>query len=374
MNDLTGITVGSFTFDSAAGPFVLNGNDITLSGGIGFNGNPAAPVTQTINMNMTWSADKTIDTPTNGNLTLGGNISASANALTKMDAGTLTLGGTDSFIDYIANGGTNIVTGNVSVTGTGGTAVYLGNANTNYNGTLVVQPGASFNISGGFNDAFVIGRDGGSGRVIQNGGTVSYYVPGHSFIFVGATSHAGTQARYDMNGGLLDMGGGTLGIALGDSGVAYTASLNQTGGVITNMFSLDLGAVRASGNGVFNLTGGTIVIDLGGIISDSGSYAVNLGGGTVSASSGWASPLNMTLTGINESCDAFNSGRSYHHAFWAFFPARRRVLMSRAAASWNCRALTATWVTRQLVQASFNWIQPAAPPRHFVSWTVVCST
>src|ERR1700678_3080564 len=51
-NDLTGITVSSITFDSAAGAFVLDGNDITLSGNIGFNGNPAAPITQTVNLDM----------------------------------------------------------------------------------------------------------------------------------------------------------------------------------------------------------------------------------------------------------------------------------------------------------------------------------
>jgi len=31
-NDNTGITVDGITFDSAAGAFVLNGNDITLAG------------------------------------------------------------------------------------------------------------------------------------------------------------------------------------------------------------------------------------------------------------------------------------------------------------------------------------------------------
>ena len=243
-NDLTGITVGSFTFDSAAGPFVLNGNDISLSGGIGFNGNPALPVTQTINLNMTWNTDQTIDTPTNGNLTLGGNINAFGNSLTKADAGTLTLGGADTFVGYIQNGGTNVITGDVSVTGTGGTSIYLGNGNTNFSGTIVIQPGATFSVNGSFNDAMVIGRNGGSGRVIQNGGTFNYSVPGHAFVFVGATSSAGTQAEYDMNGGLLDMGAGTLGIALGDSGTVYTGTLNQAGGLITNMFNLDLGAVR----------------------------------------------------------------------------------------------------------------------------------
>ncbi len=56
-NDNTGITVDGITFDAAAGAFVLNGNDITLAGSIGFSAdgiglgaNPAAPVTQTINL------------------------------------------------------------------------------------------------------------------------------------------------------------------------------------------------------------------------------------------------------------------------------------------------------------------------------------
>ena len=41
-------------------------------------------------------------------------------------------------------------------------------------GTLVIQPGATFSVQGTFNDAMVIGRDGGSGTVIQNGGTFTF--------------------------------------------------------------------------------------------------------------------------------------------------------------------------------------------------------
>ena len=299
-NDLSGITISSLTFDSIAGAFTLGGNDVALSGGIGFNANPAAPVTQTINLNMTWNADKTIDTPTNGNLTLGGNISASANTLTKIDAGTLTLGGVNSFAGYIINNGTNVITGNTTVNGAGSSVFYLGNANTGYNGTLVIQPGAILNVAGNFGDALVIGRDGGSGRIIQNGGTFTY-AGNQSYLLVGATSHSGTQAEYDMNGGILDMNGNTLGVALGDFGVVYTAVLNQSGGAINNVFKLDLGALRANGIGVYNLSGGIINIDLGGITSDSGSYQVNLGGGTVSAIFDWSSSLNMNLTNVNGS-------------------------------------------------------------------------
>ncbi|HEY4417341.1 MAG TPA: autotransporter-associated beta strand repeat-containing protein [Verrucomicrobiae bacterium] len=299
-NDLSGITVGSFTFDSAAGAFTIGGNDIGLSGGISFNGNPSAPITQTINLNMAWNADKTIDTPTNGNLVLGGNITTSGNILTKLDGGILTLGGVDSFGGYILNGGANIITGNVTVNGTGGGDFFYLGANAGYNGTLVIQPGAALTVSGTFGDALVIGRNGGSGKIVQNGGIFTYNC-NQQYLFVGATSQSGTQAEYDMNGGVFDMSGFTLGIALGDNGAVYPASLNQTGGSINNVFKLDLGSVRFYGHGIYNLSGGIINIDFGGIVSSSGSYEVNLGGGTISAISPWVSSLNMNLTNFNGS-------------------------------------------------------------------------
>lgn len=300
-NDLSGITVSDLTFDAAAGAFQLNGNDITLSGNVGFNGNPSAPITQTINLNQFWTADKTINTPGNGNLSLGGNIAAANNNLTKTGNGTLTLGGVDTFVGYYLNGGTNVITGNVTINGANGSFIFIGNADPSYNGTLIIQPGASFSVSGQFNDAFVIGRNGGSGRVIQNGGTFSYNNPSHPYLFVGATSQTGTHAEYDMNGGVLDLNGGTLGPALGDNGVSFNGVFNQTGGDVLNVFNLNLGAVRNYGHGVYNLSGGSIAIDFGGITSDSKSYEVNLGGGIVRALSTWSSSLDMNLTNFNGS-------------------------------------------------------------------------
>jgi autotransporter-associated beta strand protein len=153
----------------------------------------------------------------------------------------------------------------------------------------------------------VIGRDGGSGTILQNGGMFNFSPAFAKSLFVGATSQPGTQAEYDMKGGIWDMNGNNLGVALGDGGVAYTAVLNQTGGAINNVLSLDLGAVRAYGHGVYNLSGGSINIGSGGIISSSGSYSVSLGGGTVAASSSWSSPLNMNLTNLNGSV-TFDTG------------------------------------------------------------------
>jgi autotransporter-associated beta strand protein len=312
-NDNTGITVDGITFDAAAGAFVLNGNDITLAGNIGFSAdgigssvNPATPVTQTINLNMALATDLTIDAPTNGNLTLNGAIT-SGNDLFKLDAGTLTLVGTNAVESMDINGGTNIITGNTTLNGNGVSydRFYLGDGDTiaNCSGTLIIQPGAVLSVTGNFNDSFVIGRDSGSGTVIQNGGIFTFNC-NQQYLWVGATSEAGTTAAYDMNGGLLDMSGNTLGIALGN-GVLTTCVVNQVNGVITNVGNLWIG--WGSGHGVYTLSGGSIYIGSTGITTTSGNYAINLGGGTVGAEASWSSPLNMNLTNLNGSV-TFDTG------------------------------------------------------------------
>lgn len=300
-NDMTGITVTGITFSNTAGAFTLNGNSVNLSGNLGFSGNPGSPVTQTVNLGLNCTSGETIDTPTNGNLILDGDITSSSDtSLIKLDAGGLTLGGTNSIQSWSLDGGTTVVTGDTTINGAGGSRVYIGDGDSflNPSGELIIQPGAALTMSGTFADAFVVGRDGGSGRVVQNGGIFTYSA-NQGYLFVGATSEAGTSAEYDMNGGVLNMNGNTLGVGLGDAGIAYTATLNQIGGAINSVFKLDLGAVRSYGRGVYNLTGGSITVDLGGIVSDDGSYAVNLGGGTILASSSWSSSLNMTLTESN---------------------------------------------------------------------------
>ena len=309
-NDLSSITASSITFDAAAGAFNLNGNAITLGGSIGFNGNPTAPITQTANLGMTFTANETIDTPTNGNLSLGGNIT-SANNLFKIDAGTLTLGGVDTFDGYSLNGGTNVITGSTSINGTTGHRIYLGDGDTipGCNGTLIIQPGATFDVTGTFDDSFVIGRDGGSGTVIQNGGTLSYNCNQTAFV-VGAASNPGTRAEYDMNGGLLDLNGANLWIGLGDGGITDTGVVNQVSGLINNVFGLQVGAVRSFGYGVYTLSGGSIYIGGNGIGTASGKYAINLGGGTVGAQATWSSSLNMNLTGSNGPV-TFDTGAGY---------------------------------------------------------------
>ncbi len=304
-NNLTGVTANSITFDATAGAFVLGGNSITLSGNVGFNGNPAVPVTQTVNLNMAWSpAALDIDTPANGNLTFDGAIASSADySLNKTDAGTLTLGGNNTIAGMGVNGGTNIITGNTTINGNGdgNDRLYVGDGDflNGCNGTLVIQNGAVLTVTGSFGDNCVIGRDSGSGTVIQNGGTFTFNPANISLMLICATSEAGTAAAYDMNGGLLNMSGNTLGAGYAAAGAVTTGVVNQAGGVITNLNNLELGLQQSGGLGVYTLSGGSIYIGAGGITTGTGNYAVNLGGGTVGAYASWSSPLNMSLTGSN---------------------------------------------------------------------------
>jgi autotransporter-associated beta strand protein len=297
-NDLSGITVNGITFDAAAGAFVLNGNAITLSGNLGFNGNPAAAVTQTVNLNAVLSAGETIDTPANGNLTLGGDLTSSVDtSLIKTDAGTLTLGGTNAILSWDLNGGTTTLTGTTTINGDGG-RIYLGDGDylANCHATLDIQPGAVLNITGSYGDTFVIGRDSGSGTVNQNGGTFTFNPANNGTIWLGATGNGATRSTYNLNGGLLDMSGNTLGLGLG-AGVLITGVVNQVSGVITNVGNLWVG--WGNGHGVYSLSGGSIYIGASGVTTTSGNYEVDLGGGTVGAEVSWVSSLNLTLTGSN---------------------------------------------------------------------------
>jgi fructan beta-fructosidase len=303
-NNLSSITASNIVFDDAAGAFVLNGNAITLNGNIGFNGNPAVPVNQSVNLNVALSASEIIDTPANGNLILGGTIT-SANDLTKLDAGTLTLSGSNMIENLDVDGGTNIIAGNTTINGNAGSGnydrLYVGDGDSyaNCNGTLLIQPGAVLTVMGNFNDTFVVGRDGGSGAVVQNGGVFTFSPANIALMLITATSEAGTTAAYNMNAGLFNMNGNTLGVGYAVGNVVTTGLLNQTGGVITNINSLELGLQQSGALGIYTLNGGSIYLGSGGISTAGGNYAINLGGGTVGAYQSWTSSLSMNLTGTN---------------------------------------------------------------------------
>lgn len=223
-----------------------------------------------------------------GDTTLSGTgtFTGSLNATT----GTHLLSGTNTFSGLVGVNASFSITGPTTITGTGGTAIWIGNL-AGGNSTMTIENGGSLTMTGNFNDAWVIGRDGGTGSVVQNGGTVTYNPGNRGEAFIGASAGGGTSGSYEMNGGTLEMSNKRLGLSIGP----ITSILTQNGGAI-NVGQLDLGANLATGTGIYNLAAGVMTIGAGGITSFSNLYEINLAGGTLAAAANWNSLLAMTLT------------------------------------------------------------------------------
>lgn len=304
--DLTGDTTVQLDSSRTLGSLVFGDADVSTSGGwiVGNNGNLAnsltiTGLTSTITVNAMGVGSGAV---INAALKCPGN-------LTKAGDGTLKFGGSTSLAGLIVNGGTNVITGNTTILGTGSTDFYLANANPSYNGTLILENGSKLTIAGSFGDSGVIGRDGGTGTLVQNGGTFSFNPANVNYLFVGAANNPSTRAEYDMNGGVLNLNGHILGVALG-AGVTITGIVNQAGGVITNVGTLSLGALTGNGFGIYNLSGGSIYLGSGGINTSSGNYQINLGGGTIAATANWSSSLNISMSGSNGSVTFDTAGHT----------------------------------------------------------------
>lgn len=281
--------------------YTINGpGSITCSGGLTKSGSGA------LILNAPASFGNAV-VVNNGSLTLGGPTTVGADL--KVEFGDTTLSGTNTFSGSLnaANGthvlsGTNsfsglvgvnanfTITGTTNITGTGGTAVWIGNLG-GANSTMTIENGGSLTMTGAFNDAWVIGRDGGNGSVVQNGGTVTYNPSNRGEAFIGAAANGGTTASYEMNGGTLEMSAKRLGLSIGP----ITSTLNHNGGAI-NVRQLDLGANLNTGTGIYNLNNGVITIGAGGITTATQLYEINLAGGTIAAADNWNTTMAMNLT------------------------------------------------------------------------------
>ena len=183
----------------------------------------------------------------------------SSGSLLKLGTGTATLSATTTVSTLNANYGKLSITTNANVGGNSGT-FYVGNL-AGTSGTLTLEPGSSLVVTGALADAAVVGRDGGIGTIIQNGGTFTYNPNNRSDFYLGASGNAATISTYSLTNGTLDLSSKVLHVGFG-SGVRITGNFNVAGGQVLNVGGMYIG--ESSGTGVVNVVGGTLNTSAGG--------------------------------------------------------------------------------------------------------------
>lgn len=274
-----------------------------------------------------------------------GNINGPTSGFVKAGAGTLALSGTNFFASLLVTGGNvSQATGSngsyeIAVgTGAGNTASY-----TMTGGTINMVAGTPPPLVGGSASSLRVGDFGGTGQFDQSGGTVA----------VNGSLNIGNQGGtgvYNLSGGVLDLANGlynlgrkqttsnanpstgTLNVSgtglvnvqsgafiLGsrDNGTAAAASsgtVNQSGGTfrVNGTSPADALYLSGYGNGTYNLNGGAL--EVGGNALQThfgpggGTYAFNLGGGTVRViNAPLNSGVNTTLVAATNSTIDTNS-------------------------------------------------------------------
>lgn len=274
-NDFLAGTEFSILFDSGAGAFTLAGNSIKLgngfggAGSIGFTGNPAAPITQTINLGIEVALTSTVTTRANGNIAIGGNVTG-IGGLTKAGQGTLSLAGTNSYLGATTISGGTLQLGNG---GTGGT-ISTGSA-------ISVGTGATFSVNQ--SDTVTQGTDFSGSAISGNGGFTQ--AGSGTTILNAANTYAGAT---NVTGGTLQLGNGGANGSLATSSTINVAAgatfrVNQNDAVFQGT---DFSGSAITGAGNFTQAGtGTTVLTA----ANTYSGATNITAGTLQLGAGGAS-------------------------------------------------------------------------------------
>lgn len=194
-----------------------------------------------------------LDTPAGSSVTLNGSISGSGN-VTKLGAGTLTFGGSNSY-----SGATNVLAG---VLRAGASNVFGGTP------TVNVAGGATLDLNG-FSQ--MVGSLSGTGAVTLGSATLTTGVDGSSSLFSGVISGSGS---------LVKAGGGTFTLAGANT---YSGGTTVLGGTLAGNTT----SLRG------NITNNAVVLFDQNI---DGTYAGSMSGSGMLAKTGGG---NLTLTGAN---------------------------------------------------------------------------
>ncbi len=294
--------LGSGTFTISGGTIGnTSGAAITLStnNAENWNGNFTFAGTNDLNLGtgaVTMSSSRTVTVASN-NLTVRGAISGSGYSLTKAGAGTLTLGGANSY-----SGGTTLSAGqlnlnNAAALGTGALTISTGTIGNTSGAAITLSTNNAQTWSGNFTFAGANDLNLGTGAVTMNASrTVT--VASNNLTVGGAISGSGYSLTKAGTGTL------TLGGANTYSG-GTTLSAGQLN--LNNAAALGTGALTISGGTIGNTSGAAITLSTNNAQTWSGNFTfagannLNLGTGAVAMSSSRTVTVasnNLTVGGV----------------------------------------------------------------------------
>lgn len=249
--------VGAVQIARNAGPtLTVTGVDATLSGGeftVGGAGN--ANVTLTGASTLAASCDLFVArlAGSTSSLTVTGGAVIGQKNVTIGAAGGATGTATVTDGSFTASGALTVGnaggTGTLNLAGTTGSYGYLevGNSGT---GTVNISGSTTLKGSTAGNSGYInIGANGGTGAINQTGGEVSH----NSWIAIGlgGGSNDPASAQYNLSGGALTSSAGV------EVGTDHGGSMNVSGTGNLAVSSISVGH-RSNGNGVLNISGGTV--------------------------------------------------------------------------------------------------------------------
>ena len=263
--------------DSAGGGLLaLNGTATYFAGAATFN-NGTTTISAALDLNGATRTFAINDSDqTTQEVIISGAIQGTGAGLTKTQAGTLILSGTNTY-----NGGTTISAGTLQLGNGGTTGALTSTSAVTNNASLIVNRSNAFTQATGLN-----------GQAITGTGSFTQAGPGTTTLSV-ANSYSGTTT---ISTGVLEV---TANNALGTA-AAGTSVTNGAALKLTNVSYSTAEAVTLNGTGISN--GGALVnsgtSSFAGQITAATNASINAGGGTLTLSGGLVKDgTTLTLTG-----------------------------------------------------------------------------
>jgi autotransporter-associated beta strand protein len=294
------IVTNDSALGASSGAVTLNSGTLQINGGVTNSRAFPMPVASTIAVAANITAS------------LGGVISGAGASFNKSDNGTLILTARETFTgNLFIHGGSVIIDSGGSITN--GSYEDVGQNGTDA-GTLTLRGTGSLSTTSDFNlgdldsstgtlnvsnsatltmNAFFIGSANAagstaSGTVNQTGGTITEISTGVGAFAIGGRTSASGVGVYNMSGGTLIANSG---IRVGGTG---TGTFNQSGGTVIAIGGVNIARIAGS-SGTYNLNGGTLST-LNVVSSTSVNAIFNFNGGiltTTNPATPWVSALSQ---------------------------------------------------------------------------------